>query len=142
MYIDFAFKCYEVAEIFGNPYFGMEYGLVYALCLLPYLAAIVLVSIYTCAAETPFTRTVVPWGMLAAAIANLLIAIWICVYICAIYKETMVRKPIHWGDEADTEDEPQNYYVQKKASYVVWTSIGSYINAAVLGYMFYAYQGF
>ena len=137
MFVDFVFKCFEVVEIFGNPYFGMEYGLVFSLCLLPYLAAILLLFVYICN-DTPFTRSVVPWAFLAAAIASILIAIWVIVYICGIYKEPMVRKPLNWGDEAEDMDSG-NYTVQKKASYVFWNTVLCFINFGLFLWAFFAY---
>ena len=40
--------------------------------------------------DSPGTRALVPWAFLIASIANLLIAIWVIVYICSIYPEDKV----------------------------------------------------
>ena len=71
--------------------------------------------------DSPRARSLVPWALGIAAIVNILIVIWITVYICAIYKRDKVYvtngKKVNDDDDSDwhnDEDGPG----QKKMKYV------------------------
>ena len=87
-----------------------------------YLAAVILYLVYFFMKDSPRSRSLVPWAIGIAALVNLLIVIWITVYIFFIYKRDKVyitdgKKSGDDGDDSDwhnDEDGPG----QKKMKYV------------------------
>ena len=100
--INTCFECYEVHLIFSNRYFGGIFGGIYVLFLIALVVALILVFIYWFAPDSRMSRGVLPWAFLTAAIANILIFVWIVIYIEAIYHgETIHYLPRFVYDEGD-----------------------------------------
>ena len=90
------FLCFDAIDIYENPYFDSSYGVVFGILLVIYLVAIVLGLVYICGN----VDAMCPLSFLLAAISNLLIGIWIIIYIYGIYQEPVVKKPVAYGDSA------------------------------------------
>ena len=106
--VDFSSHVLSLVGILMNKYFGGEYGTGYAICLAPYLAAIVLISIFICSRDSPKSRSFVPWAFLLAGISSLLIAFWVVIYISNIYPEKVVKIPKKSNDYG-AEDYDDDY---------------------------------
>ena len=63
---------------------------------------------YLVAKDSPQSRAVVPWALLIAGIANILIAIWIIYYITSIYPREKVLVKKHEESSFDDDDEVYN----------------------------------
>ena len=145
IYFDFFNHVVSLITIFMNPYFGKEYGLVYAIILILYIPAIVLVSIFICSADSPWSRSVFPWGLLIAAVINLLLAGWIIIYITTIYDEPYIKNPITgrqetYSDEPDDRPERSSrkeYTKESKSMYLLWNTLFLFINGALFTCMFW-----
>ena len=142
--MDFANHVITLITIAMNKYFGGEYALGYAIILLIFLAAVVLISIFLCSRDSKYSRSVVPWAFLLAGISSLLLAFWVVIYITSIYDEKYVKIPRRGGGngyddegEADPDEEPErvhhkrDYYRQSKSSYVLWNTIFTFINGGL-----------
>ena len=84
----------QVANIFQNPYFGVEFATVYICCLLILLTALILANVFIFSKDKPETRQLVPWIFILAAISSLAIILWICIYLVDIYKEPYIKVPL------------------------------------------------
>ena len=76
-----------------NDTFDGIFPVVYWILLAVFFIGVVLCYIFWCAEDSPFSRGVIPWAFLIAVIVNGLIAIWIIVYISAIYPRDKVYTP-------------------------------------------------
>ena len=88
--IVFYYQIIECYFVFDNDYFDISYGIVYVLILLVYLVAAVLTTVYIACDDSPGTRSLLTLAFLLAAIAELLIALWVIIYITAIYDKDYV----------------------------------------------------
>ena len=95
--LDFGFECWDTYELLDNTVFDTWYGDVYAALLAVYFVAIILIFYYWIATDSPSTRSVLPWPFLIASVVNFLFAIWLCVYIFALYKKDWVYIQKHSG---------------------------------------------
>ena len=110
--IDFILEALDINEIAQNEYFDQIYWRVYFAILIVYAVAVILYIVYIVWKDGPKTRALVPWALGFAAVANLLIIIWICVYILAFYKRDKVYVVVghNLGDADDDyyHDEDDN----------------------------------
>ena len=144
--IDLIFNALELATVMTNEYFDVYYGIVFLIFVVILLVAVGLMSYYWIAADSKDSRAVVPWGFLLAAIANLLIFIWVLVYILALYKKDKVYVPktIDWGGSSesaadDPDEDPKkssNYYKMTKGNYLLGHVITPFFNA-ILFFVFW-----
>ena len=60
---------------------------------------------YLVVSDSPSSRAVVPWALLIAAIANILLAIWIIYYISGLYPKdkVLIQTYEHDGDDYDED---------------------------------------
>ena len=107
--VDFFLECYDLVVILQNEYFATMYGGVYAALVVVFFAGAVLVGIYLVMKDSQWTRALIPWGFLLAAIANFLIAIWIIVYICVIYDKDKVYVATSGLDSSSSEADDYSY---------------------------------
>ena len=137
LYFDFFNKIISLVIIFMNPYFDKEYGLGYSICLVPFIAALVLITMYMCSPDTKYSRCVVPWAFLIAGASSLLIGFWVVIYITEIYKEPYVKQPIEENQKTyyDEEDgtsqtrQRKNYTKESKSMYILWNTLFTFLNA-------------
>ena len=80
----------NIYYIFDNHNFDLYYGFVYAAILIPYFVAVCLSLVYLIAKDSQGSRSVIPWSFLIASISSFIIAIWIIIYISALYKKEKV----------------------------------------------------
>ena len=57
----------------------------YGVLLAIYLVAVVLVLIYLVGQDSQTTRALVPWGIIIAGFASVLIALWVILYFAYFY---------------------------------------------------------
>ena len=124
--------------VMTNEYFDVYYGIVYVIFVVILLVAVCLMLYYWIAEDSKDSRAVVPWGFLLAGIANLLILIWVLVYILALYKKDKVYVPktIDWGggesaagDPDADEKKSSDYYKMTKGSYLLGHVVAPFFNA-------------
>ena len=84
--LDFLIEVLQVVAIFENEHFDPIYPQIYVSILSLFFISVALILVFIVGPDTPGIRLLVPWAFLIAAIANFLIAIWIIIYISAIYK--------------------------------------------------------
>ena len=92
MIIDFMFQL--IAKLFyisQNEFFDPIYFQVYAGLLTLYAVGLCLYLVYLLAPDSPTTRGLIPWALIIAAIANVLIIFWIVIYINSIYSRDDVK---------------------------------------------------
>ena len=97
-----------------NESIDMIFPAVYAIFALALLAACVIIFRYYCMKDSPSARDPLPWAFIIAAIANLLIGLWIIVYFVCLYKYDDVWIPsngskssIKKDSSKGEEDEPE-----------------------------------
>ena len=90
MICDVVLKLFEVYQISQNEYFDAIYWQVYLVLIIPLLIGACLFFYYFCAEDSPSSRAPLPLALLLATISNFLIATWIIVYICYMYKRDKV----------------------------------------------------
>ena len=93
---------------------------------------------YLVAKDSPETRALVPWALLAAGIVSFLIVFWIIYYICAMYPGDKVKivKYSRGDSEDDDEDsydedtaKPKKKYAkQSKGNYILTHILSPLIN--------------
>jgi len=141
--INICFECYEVHLIFENAHFGAEFGAFYFIFIMAMIGAFIVVFIYWVTPDRAWSRAMLPWAFLVAAIACALLFAWICIYIEAIYGREVVLYLPRWqcdkgNDPAESgttkHDEETEYFRMSKSNYLV-THCGAII-------MFIVYLGF
>lgn len=102
--INFLIECYQLVEICMNDeHFGFEYSCVYSFLLFGLFVALFLHMYYWVSNDSHAVRSVVPWAFLTAGIVNILICLWIIIYICGIYSYDMVYLAHYDKKENDVE---------------------------------------
>ena len=95
--------------------------------------AVVLYIVYFFMKDSPTSRKLVPWALGIAAIVNILIVIWVIVYISVIYKRDKVYvtsgkkmedklddDDSDWHNDEDSPGKKKMKYVKvSKASYII-----------------------
>ena len=81
---------YELIVIQKNDYFDNKYGLVFFFLMLPFIFSIVIFVIFFFNYKDQGIRERLPEAFLVAAITNFLIALWIIIYISAVYDDGSV----------------------------------------------------
>tara|TARA_B110001450_G_scaffold210929_1_gene202352 strand:- start:86 stop:523 length:438 start_codon:yes stop_codon:yes gene_type:complete len=84
--IDFILEALDLNEVAQNEYFDPIYWQVYLVLLVIYAIGAIMFLVYIIWKDGPKTRALVPWALMIGAIVNLLLIVWICVYIFCIYK--------------------------------------------------------
>jgi len=77
----------------------------YSALLFVFFIAVIMQMTYWCRKDSHSARRVVPWSFLMAAIINILLLVWVIIYILAIYDKDKV--PSIRYEKAD-EDELAN----------------------------------
>ena len=80
----------NIYYIFDNENFDRYYGYIYLCILFPLLVAVFMSLVYLIAKDSPSTRALVPWSFLIASITAFILALWIIIYIAALYKKEKV----------------------------------------------------
>ena len=88
--LDFAIEIIQVIAIFNNEHFDPIYPQIYVGILAFFFIGVAIVLTFLIGPDNPTIRSLIPWGFLIVAIANILIATWIIIYISAIYHEDQV----------------------------------------------------
>ena len=114
-----------------NPYFDSIYGIVYAVLLIIFVVAVVLISIYLCSEDSPKARSFAPYAFLLGGIANIGVALWVVIYVSAIYEDDYIKSPR--ANSLDN-DSPKK---ESKGSYILWNSLFSFINGALYICLFF-----
>ena len=106
LFIDFIIESLNTSEIGQNEYFDSVYFNIMLTLMAFYFIAVILFFIYIVAPDSKWSRELVPWSLLLAAITNILIAIWIFIYILAIYK----RDKVYVTTGKNGNDDDQGWY--------------------------------
>ena len=113
-----------------NPTFDDYYYYIYILLLLPIFISFTLFILYFFQDDTQPSRPKIPIAIICAFLTSILIALWITIYIAAIYPGDTV-----WtgsGEKPAPEDpNQQNEKRENKSSYILKNSIWWYIMALV-----------
>ena len=138
--IDFIFILINCIMATLNPFFDDIYKYIYWAIIFVIFVAVILQIVFWCGVDSPGGRSVLPWSFLIASIANILLFIWIIVYICAIYPRNKIWLPKNSSEDADYYDDydedsykakhrvKSDHYTESKTSYVIFESIGPLIN--------------
>mgnify|MGYP002635153020 CR=1 FL=1 len=117
--------------------------MVYALILLPLLVAVGLYVYYFTAKDSHFSRSNLPIALILAVLTNLLLIIWILVYICCIYPrhDIFVNRydrdtEVHDLDEG-ADDKKYKYSRQSKTYYIIAHCLAPVLNAIVFILFFF-----
>ena len=89
--IDFGFEIFEATDILMNEFMDEYYGIVYVCLVAGLFVAIILQFFYWCQGDSPRARSVLPWSFLIASIVNMLIFLWIIIYIAGLYPRDKVQ---------------------------------------------------
>jgi len=84
---------------------------------------------YCCRADSHNARRVLPWSFLIAGIINILLIIWVLIFILAIYdhdKLYSIRYEKGEEDEVTTNNIAIHYTERKKAYYIFWHVLGEF----------------
>ena len=97
---ELAFLICELIIIINNPYFESTYWIIYLLLLLPILAAAIIYVVYFFQQENPQVRACLPIALILAIVANVLLIIWIILYVCKVdhSNKVTVHKKIGFRD--------------------------------------------
>ena len=126
--IDFILEALDLNEVAQNEYFDPIYWQVYLVLVFIYAIAAVLFLVYIIWKDGPKTRALVPWALMIGAIVNLLIIVWICVYIFCIYKQDKVYVAVghnlgesddDWYHDEDDSKKKMRYGKQSKQNYTI-----------------------
>ena len=81
----FFFESYNILILADNDHTEIVYPIVFGVILAIYLVAVVLVLIYLVGQDSQTTRALVPWGIIIAGFASVLIALWVILYFAYFY---------------------------------------------------------
>ena len=116
--------CIEIINtilIYNNEYFDILFPVVYASILIIYCAGGILMLLYFIMDDSAKTRFFVPWAFLLAGICEILLAIWIVIFIFCLYDHPRVYITAFEDGDFSTsygEDEQNKKYVKEsKAAY-------------------------
>ena len=84
---------FSLYKIGTNKYFDPIYLWVYLGLVFFILIAVILVCYYLFAEDSRDSRAVLPWAFMIAAIASILIALWIIYYIFFMYPKILSKFP-------------------------------------------------
>ena len=135
-----AIEIFNWVLIYNNEYFESIYGVVYLSILLIHLGSAVLMLLYFVMDDSQKSRSFVPWSFLLAAISEMLIAIWITVFIYCIYDKPKVY--IFAFERYDFSspsgnDESKRKYIKENKNVYVYTHLILPICASVLFFIFF-----
>ena len=125
--IDLLLEAVNLVIIFNNESFIMAYPLVYFVCLLPLVTAVIIYSYYYVSEDSIKTRKWLPWAHLLGALTSLLLILWIIIYIGCIYDREMVYVN-RWDREVNPSPEDMvderthkgKYIKESKQFYILW----------------------
>ena len=83
--IDFLFEVLNLYFIAENPYFQIEYPIIFAIILAPFAVAVGVFYAWLWN-DTTYSRANLPASLIAATISDFALTLWILIYICFIYK--------------------------------------------------------
>ena len=107
------------------------------------VAALILVFLYWVTPDSPWSRGLLPWAFLTAAIACFLIFAWIVIYIEAIYDREIVyylprfvydkgNDPVESGTKRNDDD--TTYARETKSNYIV-----AHIGPLLMGILYFTF---
>ena len=110
--LTFCVEVFNAAMILINEHFDKFFGIVYLIILIPYLVAVILQFYYWCSKDSKSSRAVLPWSFMIAGISSLLLAVWIIIYICILYKKDKVYTPKFDKSESSDPDADGNANIE------------------------------
>ena len=123
LFIVLFFESMTLLEIYNNEYLDKYYFYVYLVLVIAIAAAAFMYLWYCLAKDSPGTRSLLPWALLIAVIANLFIIIWVCIYILGLYphEKVYVQRYDKHSDEydEDTGMHKKKYVKESKGSYIL-----------------------
>ena len=118
----------NVAFMAQNEYFDSIYPTVYGVILLPLAVAAGFFLYYFIAKDSPTTRGLLPWGVILAGVTNLLIFIWVIVYITSLYKYDKVYVNSWDARKEEFDDDTPRYGKMPKATYLFHHCLYPFVN--------------
>lgn len=109
LFLVLAIEIVNCILIFNNDYFDIVYAVVYLAILLILVGAASLMIFYFAMEDSPQSRFYVPYSFLLAGLCEILLAIWIIIFIFLVYDKSKVYvSAFEDGDFSSLSPEEEN----------------------------------